>query len=61
MFWSFVFIVIALILRVGVDGLSKNYSFLVSWVPYFNWLFIGTIVLFLIFALVEVLKHFNKK
>ena len=61
MFWSFIFIVIALILRVGVDGLSKNYSFLVSWVPYFNWLFIGTIVLFLIFALVEVLKHFIKK
>lgn len=60
MVWSFILLVIALILRIGVEELALTYDFLLSWVQYFDWVLIGTAVIFVFFVLIYIVKAIKK-
>lgn len=60
MVWSFILLVIALILRIGVEELALTYDFLLSWITYFNWVLIGTAVIFVFFVLIYIVKAIKK-
>ena len=60
MVWSFIILVIALILRIGVEELALTYDFLLSWITYFNWVLIGTAVIFVFFVLIYIVKAIKK-
>ncbi|MBR4420755.1 MAG: hypothetical protein IKT32_07710 [Clostridia bacterium] len=60
MFWSFIIFIISLILKIGAQELSKTYDFLIGWLPYFNGIFIASIVMVVIFVLIEVFRHLKK-
>ena len=61
MVWSFIIMVVALILRIGVEKLSLTYDFLFSWISYFDWGLIGTVVIFILFVFVYIRREFKKK
>lgn len=60
MFVSFLILVIVAILGLSITELSKTYEFLVSWVSYCNiamWVALG---LFLVFAVIGIIKYIKK-
>ena len=61
MIWSFIILLIVLILRIGVEQLSLTYDFLLSWITYFDWGLIGTVVIFILFVFVYIRREFKKK
>ena len=61
MVWSFIILVIALILRIGIEELALTYDFLLSWITYFDWGLIGTVVIFILFVFVYIRREFKKK
>lgn len=60
MVWSFIILIIALILRIGVEELALTYDFLLSWITYFDWALIGTVVIFVIFVVIYIVKAIKK-
>ena len=60
MVWSFIILVISLVLRTGVVELSKTYDFLLSWIQYFDYLLYGTAVIFVIFVVIYLIKVIKK-
>ncbi len=61
MVWSFIILVIALILRIGVEQLSKTYDFLLSRIIWFDWLLVGAVILVVIFIVINIVKEIKKK
>ena len=60
MVWSFILLIIALILRIGIEELALTYDFILSWIIYFDWVLIGTAVVFVFFVLIYIAKAIKK-
>ena len=60
MFISFLILVIVGILTISITELSTRFDFLVSWLPYCNYALIVTVVIFLIFVGISVVKAIKK-
>lgn len=60
MVWSFIILVIVLILRIGIEELALTYDFLLSWVQYFDYALLGTAVIFVIFVVIYIVKAIKK-
>ncbi len=60
MVWSFIIFVISLILRLGVDRLALKYDFMSTWGKPFDSIVLGTLLLFVLFTLIAVIKAFKK-
>ncbi len=61
MVWSFIIFVISLILRLGVDRLALKYDFMSTWGKPFDYVVLGTLLLFVVFALIAIIKAIFKK
>ena len=60
MFISFLILVIVAILSISVSELAKTYEFLTVVVSYTNIALYGALVLFLIFAVISIIKAIKK-
>ena len=60
MFISFLILVIVGILTISITELSTRFDFLLSWIPYCHYAFIGASVIFLIFVVIALIKAIKK-
>ena len=60
MFLSFLILVIVGILTISITELSTQWDFLISWIPYCKSLLVFTVVLFLIFTLIAIIRAIKK-
>ena len=58
---SLICLIIAIAVRMAVGELSKNYEFLVEWLPILNYVVAGVAIFFVVICVIKVIKVAIKK
>ena len=56
---SFILILISLIFYVTIEHYAGTYAFLSSWLKPMGWLFIATVIIFIIFVVVDIINKIS--